>query len=219
MNWRAPRTHVRDRPAPNPRSDPAGIGSNKVTNEGDPPRGATCTQRIPGTESFSRSSKPRTVQVRTRRTSTSKLAASRGRRRLLPTPRPAGWPVPSRSAVCWRRKCLQTCPFLVLRDQRGTYRETGARLCPVRQQKMPICRMFSAGATGLEPATSGETGRSWRLRAERESAAISAVSRAFRPLPCGDWRAWAGACGGLPRDQRGMRLCLSEQRLERPEAM
>ena len=28
-----------------------------------------------------------------------------------------------------------------------------------RQQKMPICRLFSTGATGLEPATSGVTGR------------------------------------------------------------
>src|SRR6266702_3052494 len=32
------------------------------------------------------------------------------------------------------------------------------------------------GATGLEPATSGVTRRSWRLRAERGSAAIPAVS-------------------------------------------
>jgi hypothetical protein len=45
--------------------------------------------------------------------------------------------------------------------------KAGGRLRPARQQKLPICGMFSAGATGLEPATSGVTGRSWRLRAER----------------------------------------------------
>jgi hypothetical protein len=37
---------------------------------------------------------------------------------------------------------------------------------PCWKQEMPICRSFT-GATGLEPATSGVTGRSWRFRAER----------------------------------------------------
>jgi hypothetical protein len=32
-------------------------------------------------------------------------------------------------------------------------------------KNMPICR-YLTGATGLEPATSGVTGRSWRNRAE-----------------------------------------------------
>jgi len=35
------------------------------------------------------------------------------------------------------------------------------------------------GATGLEPATSGVTGRSWRLGAERRLAGITPVSRTF----------------------------------------
>jgi hypothetical protein len=37
--------------------------------------------------------------------------------------------------------------------------KAGGRLRQHRQQNMPICRMFSTGATGLEPATSGVTGR------------------------------------------------------------
>jgi hypothetical protein len=37
--------------------------------------------------------------------------------------------------------------------------KAGGRLRQTRQQKMLICRMFPAGATGLEPATSGVTGR------------------------------------------------------------
>jgi hypothetical protein len=40
----------------------------------------------------------------------------------------------------------------------GGRREAGGRLRPARQQKMLICRLFLAGATGLEPATSGVTG-------------------------------------------------------------
>ncbi len=43
----------------------------------------------------------------------------------------------------------------------------------------------STGATGLEPATSGVTGRSWRLRAERGQAGICGVSRASRAWSCG----------------------------------
>jgi hypothetical protein len=37
--------------------------------------------------------------------------------------------------------------------------EAGGRPRPVRQQKLPICSMFSTGATGLEPAISGVTDR------------------------------------------------------------
>ena len=39
-----------------------------------------------------------------------------------------------------------------------TGRKAGGRLRQNRQQKIPICREFSTGATGLEPATSGVTG-------------------------------------------------------------
>jgi dienelactone hydrolase len=48
------------------------------------------------------------------------------------------------------------------RDLRGMKRSRRS-LCQIH---MPICRTFT-GATGLEPATSGVTGRSWRFRAER----------------------------------------------------
>ncbi len=41
----------------------------------------------------------------------------------------------------------------------GGRREAGGRLRQDRQQKIGICREFSTGATGLEPATSGVTGR------------------------------------------------------------
>jgi hypothetical protein len=64
-----------------------------------------------------------------------------------------------------------------------------------------------AGATGLEPATSGVTGRSWRFRAERGWAGIPAESKAFGLERCGDLRGCAGASGNLLRDERGMRGC------------
>jgi hypothetical protein len=54
-----------------------------------------------------------------------------------------------------------------VRDERVTGWKAGGRMRQNRQRKMPICRMFSTGATGLEPATSGVTGRSWRFREER----------------------------------------------------
>jgi hypothetical protein len=78
---------------------------------------------------------------------------------------------------------------------------------------MPFCRDFT-GATGLEPATSGVTGRSWRFRAERGLAGIPAVSGSFRPCGCGDSRVLAGASGSLLRDERGMRRCLHCERGE-----
>jgi hypothetical protein len=77
-----------------------------------------------------------------------------------------------------------------------------------------ICRTFT-GATGLEPATSGVTGRSWRFRAERESAGIPGESRAFRPERCGDSRVRAGISGRLVQDERGMRSCRHGEQPER----
>jgi hypothetical protein len=55
--------------------------------------------------------------------------------------------------------------YFPARDERGM---KGRRrsFTPSTATKMPVCRDFT-GATGLEPATSGVTGRSWRLRAER----------------------------------------------------
>jgi hypothetical protein len=56
---------------------------------------------------------------------------------------------------------LRPRPLLVSRA--GLAREIGGRPAVVcaktGQQKVRICRMFSTGATGLEPATSGVTGR------------------------------------------------------------
>src|SRR5581483_1995552 len=46
-----------------------------------------------------------------------------------------------------------------LSTSRGTDKEAGGRFRRQWQQKALICRMFSTGATGLEPATSGVTGR------------------------------------------------------------
>ena len=56
------------------------------------------------------------------------------------------------------RKYLQTSPCRPAAGSARDYVEAGGRLRPSRQQKMPLCRMFSAGATGLELATSGVTG-------------------------------------------------------------
>jgi hypothetical protein len=90
---------------------------------------------------------------------------------------------------------LRPAPFgdfrlLPVRDLRGMERSRRS-LCQIH---MLICSAFT-GATGLEPATSGVTGRSWRLRAERGSAGIPAVTKAFRPWRCGDSRVLAGASG------------------------
>ncbi len=59
--------------------------------------------------------------------------------------------------------------LLLARDLRGMQRSRRS-LCQIH---MLIYRTFT-GATGLETATSGVTGRSWRLRAERGSAGIPA---------------------------------------------
>ena len=75
-----------------------------------------------------------------------------------------------------------------------------------------IRRRHRARATGLEPATSGVTGRSCRFRSRRGCAGIPAVSRVFRHWRCGDCPVGAGASGDLLRDGRGMRRCLSCQR-------
>ena len=80
----------------------------------------------------------------------------------------------------------------------GTWRdhpEAGGLSRPIRQQKMLICRMFSTEATGLEPATSGVTGRAWRFRAERPYAGMSGMSRGFPTRRCGDCRTRRGLAG------------------------
>jgi hypothetical protein len=64
--------------------------------------------------------------------------------------------------------------------------------------------LYKTGATGLEPATSGVTGRSWCFRVDRESAGITVMRRSFRTSSCGDYRVQAGASADILRDLRGM---------------
>jgi hypothetical protein len=98
-----------------------------------------------------------------------------------------------------------------------------ARLLPARTVRAPsktteraVCRQIvRAGATGLEPATSGVTGRSWHFRHERGSAGIPGRSRPFSPAHCGDRRVPAGIPGSLVRDQRGMSRCLIRKHVGR----
>jgi hypothetical protein len=94
--------------------------------------------------------------------------------------------------------------LILARDLRGMKRSRRS-LCQIH---LPICRTFT-GATGLEPATSGVTGRSRSLRSGRGSAGIPGISRASRTSSCGDCRAPAGTCGDLARDQGGMLCCPS----------
>jgi len=111
--------------------------------------------------------------------------------------------------------------FVLLRRVSGRFGpirpHPNARLCSRAYLRVrpdnTICRFAGtlAGATGLEPATSGVTGRSWRFRAERGSAGISGRSRPFSPARCGDLRVPAAIPGSLVRDQRGMSRCLIRQ--------
>jgi hypothetical protein len=61
----------------------------------------------------------------------------------------------------------------------GGRREAGGRMRLCCQQKIPICRMFSTGATGLEPATSGVTGRHGATGHDRLRPGITGYSRHF----------------------------------------
>ena len=65
--------------------------------------------------------------------------------------------------------------------------------------KDAICRDFT-GATGLEPATSGVTGRSWWFRGERERAGISRHEQDFSPPGL---RGLPGTCGSFRRPPAG----------------
>ena len=91
--------------------------------------------------------------------------------------------------------CKHAC-FSSCRISAGICAEAGGRLRRDRQHKMPICRVFLAGATGLEPATSGVTGRSWRFRAERGFPAKAGLSTLA-------WRGFAGAGGNFRRPRAG----------------
>src|ERR1700736_2034220 len=76
--------------------------------------------------------------------------------------------------------------------------------CADADNKNPDLQDVSTGATGLEPATSGVTGRSCCFWAALEWAGIPDVSRSSRPLSCGDCRCGrrfrgpsAGSVGGM----------------------
>jgi hypothetical protein len=64
----------------------------------------------------------------------------------------------------------------------GGRREAGGRLRLIGQQKMPICRMFSTGATGLEPATSGVTGLFHEYDDWRRLTCYRSIDAALRAL-------------------------------------
>jgi hypothetical protein len=105
----------------------------------------------------------------------------------------------------------KTRSFNLIRDEpRNT--EAGGRLRLMWQQKMLFCRVFSTEETGLEPAISGVTGRSWRLRPGRGLAAISGKSRTSRLSVAGIRRVLAGASASLVRDEREKECCLDRQR-------
>jgi hypothetical protein len=106
-------------------------------------------------------------------------------------------------------------PASCLHFRAGWMRDLGSRrsFAPGKATEHTDLQVVLRGATGLEPATSGVTGRSRRLRDERGSAAISAVSRAFglavpgiagsgRELPAMSCGISAG-CGVVPDDNRG----------------
>jgi hypothetical protein len=67
----------------------------------------------------------------------------------------------------------------------------GTTLLPIQTTEHAICRSFT-GATGLEPATSGVTGRSWPFREicgdyQREQG-FSAMALRGLPGVCGSFR-------------------------------
>ncbi len=99
------------------------------------------------------------------------------------------------------------------RDERRMRRDrrSSAPLRTTEHGDLQGLRGRKTGATGLEPATSGVTGRSWCLRDRRESAGISAMSGTFRLASCGDRRVPAGVSADLPRDVRGMVRCLNRK--------
>jgi hypothetical protein len=101
------------------------------------------------------------------------------RQRYRPPATLAGHPFPGITGD--RRLLAAIFGLILVRDLRGMKRSRRS----FRQIHLFICRTFT-GATGLEPATSGVTGRSWRLRVERGYAGICGGSMAFRP--CGDGR-------------------------------
>jgi hypothetical protein len=68
-------------------------------------------------------------------------------------------PRPRRRGREVSRRRGRTASGVRVRDERVTGWKAGGRLSRGRQQTPPIYRMLPTGATGLEPATSGVTGR------------------------------------------------------------
>lgn len=121
--------------------------------------------------------KSRSSPGRIRTTLASRAHPARDRRKLRQVPaNPRNAPVKRPALACnpspgrkrqdrnqrtWRFAGLYATGRV--RDSRAGWdvagSEAGGRLCQNRQQKVSICRIFSTGATGLKPATSGVTGR------------------------------------------------------------
>jgi hypothetical protein len=124
-------------------------------------------------------------------------ALQRGRTRRQPGPCASGISAGWRrtGSPCGAQTGERTCPFAaVLASGSQLISHTGSSGRPVgdrrrlrqdRQQKTLICRMFSTGATGLEPATSGVTGRNRMRHGLRTSARKRRRGRtgATRPVP------------------------------------
>jgi hypothetical protein len=141
------------------------------------------------------------------------------------------------SSSDWRIWCRQVSasidrrpsrPVILLRGlpaRAGLLRrfQTDSRAGSARDEKKPAVVMSNTyadlqdftGATGLEPATSGVTGRSWRLRVCPGIGGNSPRERGISPLAryplCGHRRALAAASQGLRRDERGMSRRLIRQ--------
>jgi hypothetical protein len=96
--------------------------------------------------------------------------------------------------------------LILARDKCGMKRSRRS-LC---QTHLLICRDFT-GATGLEPATSGVTGRARRFRAERQSAGIWDASRACPTLAL---RGLPAVGGGFRRPPAGSVRDLSLPKLQ-----
>ena len=77
---------------------------------------------------------------------------------------------------CLSVATVSCCPFAA--------RKRHARVCP-DNKTCYLQALRETGATGLKPATSGVTGRSWRFRAERGSAGIPPKSGTSDPAVAG----------------------------------
>jgi len=114
-------------------------------------------------------------------------------------------------SCCWRRKVPANRHFSSPAGSVRELRRTGGRLRQSRQRKMPICRMFSTGATGLEPATSGVTGRVGHNDAQRRTCLNGFICRHFSRSRCRG-SAWLSQSSNRRLGHEwATRLCLGRQ--------